>query len=250
MCSIYREMKLYHYLQIRLIKPTVKGFLVYMRIMVCNEKSCTLLPSGIWLICILFVSLNFFLFPHGMWVIFFFVCASVGLWMTYEQVLISAGYSTSRKAWAVKQGHASKGLRDLALASNLRDHSLISCIACPLTCQPTRKFRCSCPNTSEMLFAGYGCGSRNESVTKGGWQDERLECGSKYTDVTYEFSIIASHSLFFFYNDQSRRPLSITLSCLLHSLQSFQFDFLAWLHEEENVTLPDNTTHKITCLST
>lgn len=38
MCSIYREMKLYHYLQIRLIKPTVKGFLVYMRIMVCNEK--------------------------------------------------------------------------------------------------------------------------------------------------------------------------------------------------------------------
>lgn len=143
MCSIYREMKLYHYLQIRLIKPTVKGFLVYMRIMVCNEKSCTLLPSGIWLICILFVSLNFFLFPHGMWVIFFFVCASVGLWMTCEQVLISAGYSTSRKAWAVKQGHASKGLRDLALASNLRDHSLISCIACPLTCQPTRNSQVS-----------------------------------------------------------------------------------------------------------
>lgn len=183
---------------------------------------------------------------------FFLVCASVGLWMTWEQVLISAGYSTSRKAWAVKQGHASKGLWGIwhlpatlettrwSLASLARSHASLL---------ETRKFRCSCPNTSEMLFAGYGCGSRNESVTKGGWQDERLECGSKYTDVTYEFSIIASHSLFF-YNDQSRRPLSITLSCLLHSLQSLQSDFLAWLHEEENVTLPDNTTHKITCLST
>lgn len=216
------------------------------------KKSCTLLPSGIWLFCILFVSLNFFLFPHGMWVIFFFVCASVGLWMTWEQVLISAGYSTSRKTWAVKQGHASKGLWGIwHLPATLETTrwSLASLVRSHASLLETRKFRCSCPNTSEMLFAGYGCGSRNESVTKGGWQDERLECGSKYTDVTYEFSIIASHSLFF-YNDQSRRPLSITLSCLLHSLQSLQSDFLAWLHEEENVTLPDNTTHKIACLST
>lgn len=138
------------------------------------KKSCTLLPSGIWIFCILFVSLNFFLFPHGMWVIFFFVCASVGLWMTWEQVLISAGYSTSRKTWAVKQGHASKGLWGIwhlpatlettrwSLASLARSH------ASPLE---TRKFRCSCPNTSEMLFAGYGCGSRNESVTKA---DDRM----------------------------------------------------------------------------
>ena len=189
------------------------------------KKLCTLLPSGIWLFCILFVSLNFFLFPHGMF-FFFFVCASVGLCLLARDT-----------ARAVKQGHASKGLWGIwhlpatlettrwSLASLARSH------ASPLE---TRKFHCSCPNTSEMLFAGYGCGSRNESVTKGGWQDERLECGSKYT----------------IYNDQSRRPLSITLSCLLHSLQSLQSDFLAWLHEEENVTLPDNTTHKITRLST
>ena len=172
--------------------------------------------------------------------------------MTCEHVLFSAGYSTSRKAWAVRQGHASKGLWGiwhLSATLEITRWSLASFARSHATLLETRKFRCSCPNTSEMLFAGYGCGSRNESVTKGGWQDERLECGSKYTDVTYEFSIIASHSLFF-YNDQSRRPLSITLSCLLHSLQSLQSDFLAWLHEEENVTLPDNTTHKITCLST
>lgn len=172
MCSIYREMKLYHYLQIRLIKPTVKGFLVYMRIMVCNEKIMHV--TAVWYLTFLFVSLNFFLFPHGMWVIFFFVCASVGLWMTWEQVLISAGYSTSRKAWAVKQGHASKGLWGIwhlpatlettrwSLASLARSH------ASPLE---TRKFRCSCSNKSEMLFAGYGCGSRNESVTKA---DDRM----------------------------------------------------------------------------
>ena len=186
------------------------------------KKSCTLLPSGIWLFCILFVSLNFFLFPHGMWVIFFFVCASVGLWMTWEQVLISAGYSTSRKAWAVKQGHASKGLWGIwhlpatlettrwSLASLARSH------ASPLE---TRKFRCSSPNTSEMLFAGYGCGSRNESVTKGGWQDERLECGSKYTDVTYEFSIIASHSLFFtMINPEDHLALPSHAYCTLFNL--------------------------------
>lgn len=211
------------------------------------KKSCTLLPSGIWLLCILFVSLNFFLFPHGMFFFFFSCVLPLGCEWPASRCLLAR--DTAR---AVKQGHASKGLWGIwhlpatlettrwSLASLARSH------ASPLE---TRKFHCSCPNTSEMLFAGYGCGSRNESVTKGGWQDERLECGSKYTDVTYEFSIIASHSLFF-YNDQSRRPLSITLSCLLHSLQSLQSDFLAWLHEEENVTLPDNTTHKITRLST
>lgn len=222
MCSIYREMKLYHYLQIRLIKPTVKGFLVYMRIMVCNEKIMHV--TAVWYLTFLYFvcSLNFFLFPHGMWVIFFFVCASVGLWMTWEQVLISAGYSTSRKAWAVKQGHASKGLWGIwhlpatlvttrwSLASLARSH------ASPLE---TRKFRCSCPNTSEMLFAGYGCGSRNESVTKGGWQDERLECGSKYTDVTYEFSIMASHSLFFtMINPEDHLALPSHAFCTLFNL--------------------------------
>lgn len=102
------------------------------------KKSCTLLPSGIWLFCILFVSLNFFLSPHGMF-FFFFVCASVGLWMTCEQVLTSAGYSTSRQA----RPRFERSLRDLALASNLRDHSLISCIACSLTCQPTRNSQVS-----------------------------------------------------------------------------------------------------------
>ena len=210
------------------------------------KKSCTLLPSGIWLLCILFVSLNFFLFPHGMF-FFFFVCASVGLWMTCEQVLTSAGYSTSRQA----RPRFERSLRDLALASNLRDHSLISCIACSLTCQPTRNSQVSLLLSQHKWDAvrRLWMWVAKRERDKGGWQDERLESGSKYTDVTYEFSIIASHSLFF-YNDQSRRPLSITLSCLLHSLQSLQSDFLAWLHEEENVTLPDNTTHKITRLST
>lgn len=199
MCSIYREMKLYHYLQIRLIKPTVKGFLVYMRIMVCNEKSCTLLPSGIWLICILFVSLNFFLFPHGMWVIFFSCVLPLGCeWPTSRCLLARdtaragkpepSSKATLRKVWGIWHLPATLETTRWSLASLARSHASLL---------ETRKFRCSCPNTSEMLFAGYGCGSRNESVTKGGWQDERLETGSKYMDVTYEFSIIASHSLFF-----------------------------------------------------
>ena len=133
------------------------------------KKSCTLLPSGIWLFCILFVSLNFFLFPHGMFFFFFSCALPLGCEWPASRCLLAR--DTAR---AVKQGHASKGLWGIwhlpatlettrwSLASLARSH------ASPLE---TRKFRCSCPNTSEMLFAGYGCGSRNESVTKA---DDRM----------------------------------------------------------------------------